>query len=153
MDIPAAGTAVMTIDGTRYDVDVECSGSGVTSDEHSQLFSIDIRGQFGLDDGRSGYFELRRWVNSEPDSFYPYPGHDGAWLQVVVESHKEDQYHSSTQGGPNDPDPRGESLPLLHAQPDGSFTVDSKLKKMMFHGDALDGPITLAGRCPEAWSS
>src|SRR5699024_5248349 len=99
MDIPAPGTAVMTIDGTRVDAAIECSGPGVVDNGQNTLFSIRIRGDFGLDDGRSGYFELSRAVNRERESFYAYNGQDAATLQVVVETSKEGQRHSSMQGG------------------------------------------------------
>ncbi|MBA6413878.1 hypothetical protein H2508_12220 [Parahaliea sp. F7430] len=156
LEIPEAGTAVMTIDGSRYDLEIQCSDPGiVNADEDvglsNVLFSIKINGDFKHADGRPGYINLARWVSKEPESFYPYPGQDGAFLQVVINAKEEGLAWSSFAGGPNDSDPRGESLPLLHAQPDGSFTVDLEIKKMMFHKGALEGPLTLAGRCPEPW--
>src|SRR5699024_11671226 len=109
--------------------------------------------EFELEDGRSGELVIDRSVAAEPEDFYDYDGHDSAWLQVIVDAIDEEGWHSATRGGPNDSDPNGETLPLVHAQPDGSFTIDAEVEKSAFHEDALDGDLTLAGRCPQPWES
>lgn len=168
--LPEPGQAVMTRGDTEIVFDISCNGPGeidpdadLPSVMASRLFNAQFQGEAHTADGQrvniSGY---RRVVNEEEARgdlrYYRYPGQDRASIDVTLID-AEDRGHSSFQGGPNDRNRDGKGLPMLHVQPDGSFTAVTELISAAtmipgtheFHRDALAGAITLAGRCPGPW--
>jgi hypothetical protein len=170
VDLPEPGTARVDIAGESILFAIECQGPGEFDESierpamtSMQLFSARFSGEGTLANGRrvtvSGY---RRVLNEEEaereQRFYRYPGQDRASLDFIVFD-EDGLAHSSFQGGPNDRNRDGLGLPMLHVQPDGSFTAVTDMISAAtmipgeheFHRDALAGPVTLAGRCPQRW--
>lgn len=168
--LPEPGKAILTLSDTEIRFDVSCNGPGeIAADAQlppvmaSRLFNAQFQGEGKLANGRkvtlSGY---RRLVDTEEARrdlrYYRYPGQDRASLDLAVMD-ENGRAHSSFQGGPNDRNRDGKGLPMVHVQPDGSFTAVTEMISAAtmipgshdFHKDALAGPITLAGRCPTPW--
>lgn len=168
--LPEPGQARLMMGDAELLFDISCNGPGEIGPDTelppimaSRLFNAQFQGEAKTENGQtvtiSGY---RRVVNEEEARrdlrFYRYTGQDRASIDVTLISN-DDRAHASFQGGPNDRNRSGEGLPLLHVQPDGSFTAVTELISAAtmipgdheFHRDALAGAITLAGRCPAPW--
>ena len=160
VDLPAPGTAEVTINGTSYDVDITCTGPGVIPDPETAayLFRVGVTGDFVTDDGRNAGIILGRHVDKFENwsatggagDVYDYPGQDVGQVQTTVEAG--DLTHSAVRVTPADDDRTGEAAPLLHVSPDGGFTVETELEKMWGHDDALEGSVTIAGQCSAPWA-
>lgn len=171
LDIPEAGTARLVAAGETIVLELECYGPGiidhsgeVPSIMASRLFNAQFSAEGSLANGSRITLSGHRRIVDEDEArrdlrFYRYRGMDRVSLDAIVFD-DEDMANSSFQGGPNDQNRRGEGLPLLHVQPDGSFTAVTEMVSAAtmipgdhrFHRNALAGPIELAGRCPQPWA-
>lgn len=154
--LPEPGTAVINHEGESYTSEITCEGPGVREDGHpTSQFFIQAYGDFELADGTEAEFFLDRAVkvdNGEP-GFYTYEdeGLDSASVRVTVAA-SEGGWHTSILSSPSDDDDVGALLPLVHADPDGGFTVHEEFSAMMMHDEALEGEISIAGQCPNPWA-
>ncbi len=171
LTIPEPGTATLVANGETMLLEVECHGPGVIDQASevpsimaSRLFNAQFSSEGTMANGwriqLSGY---RRVVGEEEARrdlrFYRYRGMDRASLDIIVFD-DEGMANSSFQGGPNDRNRSGEGLPMLHVQPDGSFTAVTEMVSAAtmipgnhrFHRHAISGPVELAGRCPQTWA-
>ncbi len=162
LDIPAAGQAVLRLDDVEVSFDVDCLGPGVIEAHHDLpafldylLFRTGVRG-LGELDGQQVIFEAARNVVDadkarEDLRYHRYPGQDRARLQFVI-TLEDGLSQVSEQRAPGDRNREGHGLPLLHVQPDGSFTAMAEVPAFPGHDQALAGDVTLAGRCPAPWN-
>lgn len=170
LTMPEPGRAWLEVEGERVEFEIECNGPGVIdhSDDvppmmASRLFNAQFNGEGRLANGWRVTISGSRRVVDENEArqdlrFYRYPGMDRASLDLMVFD-GDGLANGSFQGGPNDQNRTGEGLPMLHVQPDGSFTAVTELVSMAtmipgthaFHQHALSGPVSLAGRCPAPW--
>ncbi|MGY6552949.1 MAG: hypothetical protein ACXIUM_00345 [Wenzhouxiangella sp.] len=171
LDLPEPGTARLTVNGETIMLELECFGPGII--DHSgevppimaaRLFNAQFTSEGTMANGwriqLSGY---RRVVDAEEARrdlrYYRYLGMDRASLDSIVFD-DEGRANASFQGGPNDRNRRGEGLPMLHVQADGSFTAVTEMISAAtmipgsheFHRYAIAGPIELAGRCSQPWA-
>lgn len=171
LSLPVAGKAWLDVDGDRIEFDIECHGPGVIDHSgevpammSSRLFNAQFNGEGALANGWRVTISGSRRVVDEDEArqdlnFYRYRGMDRVSLDLVVFD-DEGLANGSFQGGPNDRNRTGEGLPMLHVQPDGSFTAMTELISMAtmipgtheFHRYALAGPISLSGRCAAPWA-
>ena len=162
LDIPAAGRAVLRLDDVEVSFDIDCLGPGVIEAHHDLpaflehlLFRIGVRG-LGELDGQEVLFEAARNVvdsdkAQEDLRFHRYPGQDRARIRFVI-TLEDGLYQGSEQRAPGDRNREGHGLPLLHVQPDGSFTAMAEVPASPGHDQALAGDVILAGRCPAPWN-
>lgn len=169
--LPEPGRARLDIEGQTIEFEIECYGPGVVDHSgevpkslSSLVFNAAFSGDGTLPDGRRVNIEGSRKVHNETGMLantyanYSYRGMDAASLELNVFD-EEGVANGSLQGGPSPQNRAGEGLPMLHVQPDGSFTVNSELvSKAKFipgthqhHQQALAGPATLAGKCVAPW--
>ncbi|MGY6630114.1 MAG: hypothetical protein ACXIUL_03810 [Wenzhouxiangella sp.] len=171
LDIPEAGTARLVAGDETIVLELECHGPGiidhsgeVPSIMASRLFNAQFSAEGSLANGWRVQISGHRRIVDEDEArrdlrFYRYRGMDRVSLDAIVFD-DEDMANASFQGGPNDQNRHGEGLPLLHVQPDGSFTAVTEMISAAtmipgdhrFHRNALAGPIELAGRCPQPWA-
>ncbi|MFW7415494.1 hypothetical protein [Demequina sp. SO4-18] len=153
LEVPASGTAVLEAAGETHEMDIACYGPGVFGEgEHDEYqFRVSARGEFTWDDGSEGFFTVTRAVTFSPMQAYDYQGLDNADVTVTVVSGGE--FHAATLAAPSDADGAGASLPLVHAQPDGTFTVDRDLEAASsMHENAPAGEVRIAGACDGPWA-
>lgn len=171
LDIPEPGLARLVAGGETIVLDVECSGPGVIDPSAelpsvmaSRLFNAQFSAEGTMANGWRIQLSGHRRIVDEDEArrdlrFYRYRGMDRASLDINVFD-DENMANSSFQGGPNDRNRSGEGLPMLHVQPDGSFTAVTEMISAAtmipgdhrFHRNAIAGPIELAGRCPQPWA-
>lgn len=170
LSLPESGQAWLDIEGERVEFEIECDGPGVIDHSGevprslgSRLFNAEFTGEAMLANGRRVKIQGSRYVLTERAVqanllAYSYRGMDGASLEFNVYD-QEGMAHGSIQGGPSSQNRAGKGLPMLHVQPDGSFTATTELISkasyipdgLEYHQHALAGPVTLAGRCPVPW--
>ncbi len=171
LPLPDVGKALVEIGSERIEFEIECHGPGVIDHDAdvpgimaSRLFNTQFNGEGTLANGWRVTISGSRRVVDEDEArqdlrFYRYRGMDRASLDLIVFD-EEGLANGSFQGGPNDRNRTGEGLPMLHVQPDGSFTAVTEMISMAtmipgtheFHQHALAGPMTLSGRCGKSWS-
>ncbi len=169
--LPEAGTATLVVNGETILLEIECFGPGVIDHDGevppimaSRLFNAQFSGEGTMANGWRVQLSGHRRVVDEEEArrdlrFYRYRGMDRASLDINVFD-DEGMANSSFQGGPNDRNRRGEGLPMLHVQPDGTFTAVTEMTSAAamipgdheFHRNAVAGPIELAGRCDQPWA-
>lgn len=171
LSLPESGQAWLDIQGERVEFEIECYGPGVIDHSghvpqsiSSLQFNAEFTGQGTLADGRRARIKGSRYVFDETEmlrrSFYiySYRGMDSARLELDVFD-DENVANGSIQDGPSSRNRAGSGLPMLHVQPDGTFTADTELVSKAnfipgtheYHQHALDGKVTLAGRCSAPW--
>lgn len=171
LSLPEPGRARLDIEGEIIEFEIECYGPGVVDHSGevpqsiaSRLFSAEFSGDGTLSDGRRASIEGSRYVVDETEMLrntyagYSYRGMDGASLELTVVD-EEGVANASIQGGPSVQNRAGEGLPMLHVQPDGSFTANTELVSKaeyipgthQHHQHALAGPAKLAGKCSAPW--
>jgi hypothetical protein len=171
LDIPEPGTARLVAGGETIVLEVECNGPGVIDHSEdlssimaSRLFNAQFSAEGTMANGWRVQLSGHRRIIDEEEArrelrFYRYRGMDRASLDINVFD-DENMANSSFQGGPNDRNRSGEGLPMLHVQPDGSFTAVTEMISAAtmipgdhrFHRNAIAGPVELAGRCPQPWA-
>ncbi|MGY6588135.1 MAG: hypothetical protein ACXIUB_07550 [Wenzhouxiangella sp.] len=171
LSVPEPGTARLVAGGETILLEIECFGPGVIDHDGevppimvSRLFNAQFSGEGTMANGWRVQLSGHRRVVDEDEArrdlrFYRYRGMDRASLDINVFD-DEGMANSSFQGGPNDRNRGGEGLPMLHVQPDGSFTAITDMVSAAtmipgdhsFHRNAMAGPIELAGRCDRPWA-
>jgi hypothetical protein len=169
LDLPAPGTATITVDGETITTDIECRGPGVLPDGQNNLllFRTGAQGRVALSDGRVGYFSIARnvavyseWIAvGGAGSVYDYPGQDYATVDFFIQAEVNNLrgFAHSYWAAPADRDSAGTAMPLVHVQPDGSFTVQHEVRRTGpditgIHASAPEGAVTIAGRCDGPWA-
>ncbi len=160
-DLPASGSAELTIDGQTFVADVQCVGPGIVPDDMMDgnvplnefiLFSFVMRGQGTTDEGanyrlvveRGIHIAGDRWLNLQHAGF----GGDG---QLDLVSFSGGDAGASRQQTPSSDDPDGALLPLVRVAPSGGVTAQGELRHE-FEGDSTPtGPFTLAAQCQDGW--
>jgi hypothetical protein len=168
LDLPAPGTATITVDGETLTTDIECRGPGVLPDGQNNLllFRTGAQGKVELSDGRQGFFSIARnvavydeWIaTGGAGSVYDYPGQDYATVDFFIRAEVDGRrgFAHSYWAAPADRDSAGTAMPLVHIQPDGSFTVQHEVRRtgpdiLGIHAFAPEGAVTVAGRCDGPW--
>lgn len=147
--LPEPGTAVLTIEGQEYTLDITCSGEGEVNDPSDQtLFRFNLEGSGQAPDGRDVILIGFRSVAAEIDEYYGVQ--DAASLQFGIRVDGT-LTHSSIVASPGDQDPTGAGLPLLHISPTGGITLQADMNRMPTHREAPSGVAVFAGQCQEGW--
>lgn len=151
VELPEAGTAVLTIDRQEFATDITCRTYPERTDDPSGvefMFSLLVSDE--LDDGRTFQLSVNRTIapGSQIDDLYETGGSSAF---VVLSIRDEDGgSHTSEVRTPSDDDPQGARLPLVHVDPSGGITMQAEMTA--FEGDAVVGDAVLAAQCPEPWS-
>lgn len=148
--LPAPGRMELTVDGQAFATEITCGQDPVRNDEASgSLFLFSILSSGTTDDGRDFQILVNRAiaVDSQVDQMYDTAGSSA---QVTFVIRGEDGNSSSVVLSPNDDDPQGELLPLVHVDPWGGFTMQGTME-VVAGDEAVAGDAELAGRCQDGW--
>lgn len=148
--LPEPGRMELTVDGQVFASDVRCGQDPVRDDEASgSMFLFSLLESGVTDDGRDFRIMVNRAiaVDGQIDQMYDTAGSSA---QVTLVIGGEQGNSSSVALSPNDDDPQGALLPLVHVDPSGGFTMEATME--VFEGDdAVAGDAALAGRCQDGW--
>lgn len=162
LDIPAAGTAVMEIDGHRLEFDVQCLGTGVVTDDQMdgnlQLnqfipFNFALRGTGQSEEfGTVSVTASRAIVVAGDRAIQIRNSGWGGEGQLDIVSLGGIGEVSSRQQSPSSVDPDGDRLPFVRVSESGVVTAQGEMtREFESDTDSYQGPYTLAARCQETW--
>jgi hypothetical protein len=160
LNLPAPGTAELTVAGETYVAEVECPGPGEIPDEFLDtgtplnqfvIYQFLLQGNGTMPDGSGFRLSAERSIFVDGDRWHQIRnmGWGGGGQMDAVRLSGDDGV--SWQLTPSSRDPEGAQLPLVRVDRDGGVTAQGELVPE-FEGDAMpEGEFTLVARCPEGW--